>query len=646
MFSQAALPQPCGRSIRLRPGQVRHGWPLVFAVVLTVVVIGFTGCATVPVSHHDPAAQRISRAGIAAATAPSAPRRSRPAGDSRTARIRPEDPVSTKTPLSLAESSPIERSLHAEVAESPEAFTETPDSSSQEPVRRQASRMVSSLRDDATAEDTRRSIDHDPQPSEWLPTATARGESGGNDSIVTIAAETDASSASPAVDTANDPAAPETAPLPQTVEHEPADIAPASPSASSAPASTLMTNVSAMTLTDLEALLLQCHPDLQAAAQNVAAAQGRAVQAGLYPNPVAGSASPQWAGNESQFNGFVSQDVVTAGKLKLQKAAVQQEVRQAQYDFQRVRFERLTILRQLFYTGLAAQERVALQQRLVELTTNSQRVADQLLQAGLGTKGDLLLLRIEQNRASVALRNAQTELATVRRQLSLQVGLPEMPVSSLSGELTTPLPNLPQEAVFAQLQTVHPRALIAQTEITRSSWLLQRARVEPIPNVNLMAGYQRQISGGLNNQGLAQVLVEIPLWDKNQGNIRAAEAQVASARASAVRVNLDLGQEAAVAANDLQVASAQVQVFEAEILPQAEESFSLVRQLYERGESDFLRLLAAQRVLVEAQLGRLEAQQQKWLAAAALAGLLQLEQFPDDLRLMNDALPAEIPPAP
>jgi outer membrane protein TolC len=54
----------------------------------------------------------------------------------------------------------------------------------------------------------------------------------------------------------------------------------------------------------------------------------------------------------------------------------------------------------------------------------------------------------------------------------------------------------------------------------------------------------------------------------------------------------------------------------------------MTRQTYVIGQESYLRLLQAQRQLMEVSLDYVNAQEQRWTAAAAVAGLLQAEQFP------------------
>jgi len=71
------------------------------------------------------------------------------------------------------------------------------------------------------------------------------------------------------------------------------------------------------TLAECVAQAERLHPRIRAARAAVEMAQGKAVQARLYPNPVVAGFSPQMAGSYSQWSGTVAQDLVTAGKLRL-----------------------------------------------------------------------------------------------------------------------------------------------------------------------------------------------------------------------------------------------------------------------------------------------------------------------------------------
>jgi cobalt-zinc-cadmium efflux system outer membrane protein len=137
-----------------------------------------------------------------------------------------------------------------------------------------------------------------------------------------------------------------------------------------------------------------------------------------------------------------------------------------------------------------------------------------------------------------------------------------------------------------------------------------------------------------------QVMVEVPLFDRNQGNIRAARADIASSRAALRTTEIDLANQAAGVIAAYRTAQRLVAWYDEFILPKARETLQLTQQLYARGEVTFLSLLQAQRTLTETELAYVDAQVDRWTGAVAIADLLQLEQFP----LQADA-PATVPSA-
>src|SRR5690349_14738440 len=75
-----------------------------------------------------------------------------------------------------------------------------------------------------------------------------------------------------------------------------------------------------LNLAALERLALERNPTLLQAGANIEAAQGRAQQAGLYPNPTVGYVGERIGagGTAGEMQGlFIDQTIVTAGKLRL-----------------------------------------------------------------------------------------------------------------------------------------------------------------------------------------------------------------------------------------------------------------------------------------------------------------------------------------
>ena len=382
------------------------------------------------------------------------------------------------------------------------------------------------------------------------------------------------------------------------------------------------------TLEEFVALAERSHPRMLAARAAVEAARGKAVQARLYPNPVIAGFSPQIAGPESQWSGTVAQDLVTAGKLRLQQQAAIRDIQRAEYELIRARFDVLRGVRQSYYQLLVAQRRIEIYKLLLDIAKRSYEIGRQLAEAGEGTKADVLFWSIERDRAEVRILNATVFIETGRRELAAAIGLPRVDIERLEADLFQELPNFDlkelQEAVVRS--NAMPRA--AEARIAGNQWALERAIVQPIPNVNLMGGYQRQVGIPAQDQGLAQVMMSVPLFDRNQGNIRAARAEIATARADLRMVELDLATQTAQAVAAYRTSQRLVDWYEEYILPKARETVTLTQTLYARGEVTFLSLLQAQKILTETELAYVDAQAERWTGAVAIADLLQLEEFP------------------
>ncbi len=382
------------------------------------------------------------------------------------------------------------------------------------------------------------------------------------------------------------------------------------------------------TLEEFVALAERSHPRMLAARAAVEAARGKAVQARLYPNPVIAGFSPQIAGPESQWSGTVAQDLVTGGKLRLQQQAAIRDIQRAEYELIRARFDVLSGVRQSYYQLLVAQRRIEIYKLLLDIAKRSYEIGRQLAEAGEGTKADVLFWSIERDRAEVRILNATVFIETGRRELAAAIGLPRVDIERLEADLFQELPNFDlkelQEAVVRS--NALPRA--AEARVAGNQWALERAVVQPIPNINLMGGYQRQVGIPAQDQGLAQVMMSVPLFDRNQGNIRAARAEIATARADLRMVELDLATQTARAVAAYRTSQRLVDWYEEYILPKARETVTLTQTLYARGEVTFLSLLQAQKILTETELAYVDAQAERWTGAVAIADLLQLEEFP------------------
>ena len=116
------------------------------------------------------------------------------------------------------------------------------------------------------------------------------------------------------------------------------------------------------------------------------------------------------SGRAGQQGGFVSQEVVTAGKRQLSRNVVAQEIRQAEYAWEAQRQRVLTDVRSNFYDVLVAQRAVELTEELVRIGDAGVKSTEALMKEKEVARGDVLQARIESDSAKVFLERARNRL--------------------------------------------------------------------------------------------------------------------------------------------------------------------------------------------------------------------------------------------
>ena len=382
------------------------------------------------------------------------------------------------------------------------------------------------------------------------------------------------------------------------------------------------------TLVEFEQLAMNYHPLLRVARARIGEAQGQAIQAGLLPNPQQNSGNPvQLGGRNSTYSAGLLQEVPTAGKLRLDVAAARQAIRQAEFGFTQQRFEVLTAVRQQFYDLLAAQQRVETLSTLVGIANQSVTAMEGVFRAGFVKTGDVLQIRIELRRTQIALRNAEITAAAMRQSLTAVVGTPQLVIGKIEGNLTPRLPDFDDALVRADVLARNAKLGAARANIVRSQFLLQRARVQPIPNLLVQGGFQYTATEP-HKQALIGTYFNIPLWDRNQGNIRSANFGLSGANAQLRATQNELLRQIANAIGRYRAAQQTLNALRDLVLPDARENLRLVEIEMANGQTDLFRLLISQRSLFEADLDIVSAELNVLTAAIEIAGLLQQEQFP------------------
>jgi len=360
-------------------------------------------------------------------------------------------------------------------------------------------------------------------------------------------------------------------------------------------------------------LALRTHPALNAGTARTAVASGNLQQAGLRPNPrlflqvenLRATGTPSFDfGRDPDMFAYLSNQFEMGGKRD-------RRVDLATAVLKRSEFERAVLARhiaarvaQAYWSAAGAQ---TVHELLLDNTSNFQRIItyhEVRVREGAMAEADLLKVRLEGERLALAVNSAALDAERTRIQLFREMGQVEFPVAKL--EPISEQIAMPPMAVADPAGAVEnrPEVRLARQVLEQARAATQLQRANATPDLEGLFGYKR--TAGFNTV-IGGLQWNLPVRNRNQGAIAAADAEVRVAESDAAAT------EALVRA-EVQAASTEVRLRREQIMRifggpdgqglrgQAAESARIAEAAYREGGTDLLRLLDAQRVKIELQL--------------------------------------------
>jgi outer membrane protein, heavy metal efflux system len=384
-------------------------------------------------------------------------------------------------------------------------------------------------------------------------------------------------------------------------------------------------------LKDLEQMALEKNPTLVQANAEIRAAKARQQQSGLYPNPKSGYAGEEirggsFGGGEQGF--FVSQSFVTAGKLGLNRKIFGQDVRISELEAQEQQLRVLNGVRLAYYRVLAAQEMLDTKKDLARIAEETVKTVRELRNIGQADESEALQAEVDQQRAEMDAMTQENTLRQEWRGLAAVVGNPSLEVGIVAGYLDKDLPELDEQQAIEALLRDSPSVAIAQAGVDRAEAVLARARREPIPDIDVRAGLLRSgeflapTNRPVGLMGFAEVGVEIPIFNRNQGNVQAAHDAIGRAQAETKRVELVLRERSAGVFDLYRNSQIMVNQYRNQLLPRAQKAYELLVQKYGLTTASYPQVLKTKHTLYQLQADYISALEGLWVNGITLKGLL------------------------
>jgi cobalt-zinc-cadmium efflux system outer membrane protein len=370
-------------------------------------------------------------------------------------------------------------------------------------------------------------------------------------------------------------------------------------------------------------MALESNPTLEQARMAIRAAQGEHRQAGLYPNPVLGYVGDEMGveGSAGKQGAVVAQEFVTAGKLRLGRAAAGHAVEQARHGWEKQRRRVMNDVRVGYYEVLIAQRMLDVNGQLVRIGDEGVRIAELLREAMEVGRADVLQARIEADTARLSLDVAENRHRAAWRRLAGVLGRPDLGPAPLEGDVESNLPEFTWDDCLARLLAQSPELARARAGVERARCELARQCAERFPNFEIGLAVKRD-TADMGTVADVEIGMPIPIFHRNQGHVAKAEAELIAAQREIRRIELDLHNRLTDAFEQYANARRHVETYRDRVLPDARASLELVRTGYREGEFGYLTLLTSQRTYFSVSLEYLGNLRELWIQSVGLEGLL------------------------
>lgn len=353
------------------------------------------------------------------------------------------------------------------------------------------------------------------------------------------------------------------------------------------------------TLEQLKALALEANPSLGAARADVEVSRADTITARAYPNPeleVMGgdrnSRGPNLAPGSLGTIGL-SQRFDYPSQRDARLRVAEAGVLSAQSGVQSFEIDLLAQLKQNYYLVIRYQAELRAAREDLELARSIRNRVEVRVNTGEAPRYELIradteLLTAQKNADAAVLRIVQAK-ARLRALVAGQ--LPED--FELQGELERDAELPPLGQLRDDMLARNPEIFRLKAEIDRFTEQRELEKLRRMPDVSLKLARDRDPEYDANRIGVA---VTIPIFDRRQGQIAQAGAQVERTRLQLDNRLFQLQQQLDAAYRQFELSRNQVSALETGIVREAEAALKVAEAAYRFGERGILDFLDAQRV--------------------------------------------------
>ena len=362
-----------------------------------------------------------------------------------------------------------------------------------------------------------------------------------------------------------------------------------------------------LTLERAEALYLARNPALQAVKDRIDAAGGRYQQAGVWPNPQLNFSEEGLPLGADDIGFFSDQEFIVWGTQRLElggKRHHRKEVAQTGIEITRtdlkdfIRLGKAQVQEAYLLTDFS-QKKASFSQEQLDSYYLIRETHQKRFEAGDVSGLSQMRIDLEELRFLSALNQARTDFNSAWSKLAALIGWTEPLPASLRWQSNEEALTLSLERLKELAVQTRPDLASFSFKETQKQQQVDLEKAQRIPDLTLGGGYKRDF--GVNSF-YASVTLPLPLFDRNQGSIHQAAADLRRARNQLLWKNLMIRSEVEKSYRNYQEQQSTVTRVKRDLLQRADTVLETTRTSYEEGESSLTDYLDALRVRLDVSL--------------------------------------------
>jgi len=386
-----------------------------------------------------------------------------------------------------------------------------------------------------------------------------------------------------------------------------------------------------ITLAWVEKSVRENNPAIRAALASAAAARGAALASAAWPAPGLGVTyedfpRPGFSPGDSGRKSFdISQEIPFPGKTFLAHRTASEEAGKAEAEARRVITEQIFMARQAWWDLVVAAQSTRILGRATDALVKITELSAKRIKFGqVGRMEQLMdpMARMEQASLKAMSLDLRLERRAAEAQLNALMGAD--PESELGAPAEPALPEYAEAGSTAWLDgglDGSPLVAVALRDLRKMQAMRDQARAGWLPDFMLQYSAAEMKDGSRTGMAMAKVSVPLVWFWRPLGENRAASEETKGSEAMLEQSRLEVRRMAAEEFARVAVVREQLDIFNAEILPQADRALELAVSGYQSGSIGPADVLTAIRSYISMSIEHLMLAAQAVRSAAVLAKL-------------------------